>query len=369
MSIQEILFPIVYTTLFAFSAAFLLITRNDKFFSKLLFTLFTFSIAVWGWTNILAESYALIQYATLLAQVAFAAGLLAIFIFFIIALETLDLHLGLKKYWYVYFGLLVLLATNFFPNFIVGVPIIENGDINVIEGFGILFYFNEAILFLIAAFTIISISYRNGDIFTRLRIRPIILAMLFTACIGVTTNLIYPSLLKDESLTPYGPLSSITIIIALAYSILKWNLLGIYLKKFLTPKRYQMYWKMDGQDLAMNLRQAFISSEEKLGEKIRILFFPNGFITQSKVVLFGSTISFLLQGFFSVLSNVSDSFVSISSHNQKIKIWVKHKNKKPVFISAQNDLLQSFNQILFYKSASESAFTEHVKRSEMNNKI
>ena len=77
-------------------AAFLLITRNDKFFSKLLFTLFTFSIALWGWTNILAEFYALIQYATLLAQIAYATGMSAIFLFFLIALETSELHLGLK---------------------------------------------------------------------------------------------------------------------------------------------------------------------------------------------------------------------------------------------------------------------------------
>lgn len=369
MNIPEILFPLVYTTLFVFSAGFLLITRNDKFFSKLLFTLFTFSIAVWGWTNILAESYALIQFATLLAQIAYAAGMSAIFLFFLIALETSELHLGFKKYWYVYFGFLFLLTTNFFPGFIVEIPIIENGDINVIEGFGILFYFNEAILFLITAFILIAISYRNGDIFTRLRIRPIILAMLFTACVGVTTNLIYPLLFNNEKFTPFGPLSSITIIIALAYSILKWNLLGIYLKKSLTPKRYQVYWERGGQDLAASLRHAFTASEEKLGEKIRIVIFPNGLITQSKVVLFGSTTSFLLQGIFSSLSKVSSSFVSVSSHHQKIQIWVKHNNKTLNSISDQNDFLQSFNQILFYKSASESAFTEHVKRSERNNKI
>lgn len=367
MPLQEILFPLVYTTLFAFSAAFLLITRNGKFFSKLLFTLFTFSIAVWGWANILAEFYSLIQFATLLAQIAFATGLLAIFTFFIIALETLDLHLSLKKYWYVYLGLLILLATNFLPNFIVEVPIIENGDINVIEGFGILFYFNEALLFLIAAFTVISISYRNGDIFTRLRIRPIILAMLFTACVGVTTNLIFPSLLKDESLTPYGPLSSITIIIALAYSILKWNFLGIYLKKSLTPKRYQLYWEKDGGDLATNLREAFTAVEQKLGKRIRILVFPNGLITQDKAVLFGSLTAVVFKGIFSLLSKISTHFFSANSHNQSIFLWLK--NKKALSISDQIDFLQPLNQILFYKTASESAFTEHVKRSEKNNRI
>lgn len=367
MSFQQILFPLVYTTLFAFSVAFLLITRNEKFFSKLLFTLFTFSIAVWGWTNILAEFFPLIEYATLLVQIAFAAGLLAIFTFFLIALETLDLHLSFKKYWYVYLGLLILLATNFLPKFIVETPIIENGDINVIEGFGIIFYFNEAILFLIAAFTFISISYRKGDIFTRLRIRPVILALLFTACVGVTTNLIYPSLFNDESLTPYGPLSSITIIIALAYSILKWNFLGIYLKRSLTPKRYQLYWEKDGQDLATNLREAFTAVEQKLGEKIRILVFPNGLITQDKVILFGPIASLVIKGTFSLLRKISDNFLSFTLHNQKIFLWLK--NKKVVSISNQIDFLQPLNQILFYKTASESAFTEHVKRSEKNNRI
>lgn len=369
MNISEFLFPIVYTTLFAFSVAFLMITRNEKFFSKLLFTLFTFSIAVWGWTNILAEFYALIQYATLLAQIAFAAGLLAIFLFLFIALETVNVHLEIKKYWYVYLGLLVLLACNFFPNFIVEIPIIENGDINVIEGFGIVFYNFVAILFLVVGFTVISISYRRGDIFSKLRIRPIILAMLFTASVGVTTNLIYPLVFNNERLTPYGPLSSVTIIIALAYSIIKWNLLGIYLKKSLTPKHYQAFWEKDGRDLTVSLRQAFHSAEGKIGQRIRVLLFHHGLITPNKVILFGATISFLLQTIFSLLSKINHGFVSVTLRNQGIQMWVNLKNKKPIIISDQNDFLQSFNQILFYKSATESVFTEHVKRSERNNRI
>lgn len=370
--VLSITFPLIYTSLFFLAVVFLLRTDNKKFHNKILFSVLTCGVAAWGWFNILGRSPLLFDSAVFCARAAFASALIAVIAFMLIALETVGIHFSLKKYWFLYLTFLVAVLSCFLPGFVMTGLLAQSLPIHFVNGFVEHIYIYEVLLFLVIGLIALAIAYKTGDIFIKFRMRPIILSVILTASIGITTNLILPFVFLNDDYGPIGPLASITIVAAMAYATIKWNFLGIYLKKSLSFSYYKKFWGSQGSELGENLRNIYILLQEKLKQDIsalHVVVLPIGIITSKRIILFGYFISQFFILFLSLFTLISKRFISVEIDKQvEMIVWVTQKDPKRILNIPEKEIfLEYIRQFLFYKQAAEVSYTGFIKHNEPNN--
>lgn len=370
MSIASFLFPLVYSALFGFAIVFLLTTPNKKFYPKILFTVFVSSLAIWGWSELLSNDLALRQYVLIINQIGFFSALIAVQSLMLIGAELVGLPF--QRHWFFYALLFLSSLFVFIPNFmIVGYHAMKT-YVDLTPGFGNLLYNTEIILFAVTALLLFILPYKKDDTLTRKRIEPIIAASIFCLFVGVFFNILLPEVFNIEQFTSVAPLSVTSLVVALAYSIYKWNLLGLALNETVSYGRIAEMWKTKSPDLYRAIRDTFFSSLKYFpnGVSAQKMFFPSGKVNKKgNVYLFNSFIYKLIYVYYSFYKKVKNGRIFILGNKETFFILVTDKNIEILPPELSIFVIQKFSELSLYQKSVENIFEGHLINSETDRPI
>lgn len=370
MSIITFAFPVVYTALYFFAVLFLLKTKNEKFYQKILFAVFVCSAATWGWAELLQNMEELRSMAHWFTKIAFASALLPVEVLLLICLEILNLRFSLKRYWYFYFLLPLLPIYSFIPGFIIqGFTEVDN-YLAIIAGYADFFYTNLIILTSSLTLFLFLLVFNLSDQTTRKRVSPIILAFILTLISGVFFNIFLPVSFNNEAFTSFAPLSMGTVVVALAYSIFKWNLLGIAFNERVSYSQINQMWKSNDEKIHDQVREVFKQVAELVGDQrveVKKIVFLGGVMN-----LRGGGVDFYnplmvnsLFFFYSFLALFNPKIRHISRKDLTKVTLVFKKIPKDFNLGIGGiKILELFSSLTFYQRSTESALSSYVKSKE-----
>lgn len=369
MFLLTFMFPLVYTALYVLAVLFLIKTKNEKFYQKILFSFFVLSSATWGWAELLQNEEGLRSLAFWFTKIGFASALLGVDVLLLICLELLDLHFSMRRFWFFYLLLILPITYCFLPGFIVqGFVELEN-HLAIISGYADFFYTNLIIISACITLFLFLLVFKLNDQTTRKRVSPVILAFILTVTIGVLFNIFLPIRFNNEAFTSLSPLSMGTVVIALVYSILKWNLLGITLAERVSYSQINQMWKLNSKKIHDQVREAFNEGSKLITDpkvEIKKIIFLGGTVNRSgNVHLYHSNLVRTIFAYYSVIGLVSKKIVRIEEGNQK-RVFIILNNASKILTAEKNknQILDLFSPLSLYQRAAEGAISNHLKAAE-----
>lgn len=370
MDFLGILFPIVYTALFAFAVLFLATTPNNKFYPKILFAIFVSSLATWGWCEILSNLLPLRAYILPINQFGFFSAEIAVQSLLLISLQVAGIKL--KNQSVLIVALVLVSSFTFIPNFII-VGYQDMGTyVDLIPGFGDTLYNTTVILFSVVFLILFAIAYRKDDELTKKRIGPIVIAFIFSLFVGIFFNIFLPGVYNIEQFTSIAPLCVVSVVIALAYSIYKWNLLGITVNDSVSYSQISQMWKTKSPNLYRSIRETYFSSLQYFpaGITAQKIFFPTGKVNKKgNVYLFGLGFYRFICLYYFFLRKMNKERIFVLGDQALPFIVITNKKISGLPSEATKFIIQKFSALALYQKSAENVFETHITNSESGRAI
>src|SRR3972149_4213606 len=192
-----------------------------------IFAFFILFVVLWTISNYFANFYG--PYSLFWTQMTFASAVLVAFtlVYFSYYFPKSDRQTSNKEHLIITIPtILILLLLLFTKTVIAGITIIETGT-GVEQG--ILYYIWPVYFLLFIIFTFYNLikKYRNLNKKQQIQMRILFVGLLLSLLLAITTNLLFPLILKNDTLSNYGPYSTFIIIGFTTYAIIKHELLNI----------------------------------------------------------------------------------------------------------------------------------------------
>lgn len=370
MFLLTIAFPLVYTALYVFAVLFLVKTKNEKFYQKILFSFFVVSAATWGWAELLQNEEGLRSMAFWFTKIGFASALLGVEVLLLICLELLNLHFSFRRLWFFYVLLVLPLAYCFLPGFIIQGFVIVDDHLAIVAGYADFFYTNIIILSACITLFLFLLVFKLNDMTTRKRVAPIIFAFILTLIVGVFFNIFLPIQFNNEAFTSLAPLSMGTVVVALAYSVIKWNLLGIMLNESAGYSQINQIWKSNDKKIHDQVREAFNEVSGLITDsniKIKKVVFLGGTVSQNGNVYLHSPsfVRALFAYYFITGKFFSKKVMKVGEENQKRVIVILNGFSKDLISEkAKKQIIDLFSPLSIYQRTAEGLISNHLKTTE-----
>ncbi|HLC38942.1 MAG TPA: ATP-binding protein [Patescibacteria group bacterium] len=192
-----------------------------------IFAFFILFVVLWTISNYFANFYG--PYSLFWTQMTFASAVLVAFtlVYFSYYFPKSERKISNKEHLIITIPtILILLLLLFTKTVIAGITIIETGT-GVEQG--ILYYIWPVYFLLFIIFTFYNLikKYRNLNKKQQIQMRILFVGLLLSLLLAITTNLLFPLILKNDTLSNYGPYSTFIIIGFTTYAIIKHELLNI----------------------------------------------------------------------------------------------------------------------------------------------
>lgn len=365
----EIVILVVYSTLFLFAILFLLTTPNHKFYAKIIFAFFVCGVAVWGWAEWLLNEISLRSIFEPLTKIGFVAALISVQILLLLGLELNNIKIRILPRWFLF----LLFIQGLFP-FLQGFMFTgfedKGNHINLSEGYGEMVYNTQILVFLIIILFLFVVAYKREDKIFKKRFSPFLIGFLITVLIGIFFNLFLPTVYNQEFYTALAPLSSLSIILGMAYSIYKWNFLGIMLRKNVSYAYIQNVWRKDNDELHQVISEKFFGGLSLINDKeikIKKIVFPGGIINSKGNVRLISQPAFgFLKFFLSIVSFFSKKIFHIYDQDfEDIFIFSNFKPPDPF----RDFIVRKLSPVAFYQRSSEKVAEKSFLHKEPQRRI
>jgi len=204
----------------------LLFVKQKRNQSDIFFSLIAVSVSLWAFARTFFEITRVESYISLWATIMYvtASFIPVFFIFFAMSFHQKEgERLSAGKILAVLLGTLFATVITILPNYVIK-DIIQIGDNRVIIfGQGYIYYAIYIVLYFLTGFAVLFKKFVNSSGVVRTQIVYIFLGTSVASAIGVTTNLVLPSFGYFD-LFWLGPVSTIIMVIFIAYAIIKHHL-------------------------------------------------------------------------------------------------------------------------------------------------
>lgn len=366
MNFVDYLPPIIYTALFGLAILFLLRIKNTKFYSKILFVVLVVSVALWGWGEFLLQHVGSSDAVFIFSYIAFAFGFAACVSFLLIACSIAGISFHPRQYWYFYVALAVLFCLNFVPGFIISGFRSLPTHINITEGFGDYLYSTEIVLIIVSALVVFGVTYAKTEKFSRYKLNSVLVGIVLTAVCGVVGNVLLPAVFENESYTYIAPLASVFLVLGIANSVIRWNLLGMYFKSKVSHSYASIFWRDHGSDF----RKGVQAAAEKIGRSTALhsttyhLLFPGVLVRQGGPAFIHPLVYRLIVYAIKRARFFFPKYIQFFQEGNLEVIFIYSQN---FTLSSQEmaNIVQEFRAVFFYKDAVESTMDMHVKENNL----
>lgn len=207
--------------------AIVILVNNPKNAINRFFAFFILSIIFWSVSNYYANFYG--DYALIWNKSAFLSAIFIAFslVYFSLYFPKLSKPLLFWQHLLIILPTVLISFLVLFTNLIVaGVTIIETGT-GVEQGSWYYIWPVYFLIYIISALWILIKKYRYSPEKEKNQIHFVFVGLVLSLLIGITTNLLFPFLLKNDTLSNVGPYATIVLVGFTAYAIVKYELLNI----------------------------------------------------------------------------------------------------------------------------------------------